>query len=81
MAQQTILVHFDSRSDAQQAMDALAQAGISRSAIRMLPEAETGYKRTSSTHPTTARKTRVASGPLSATCSCRTRTATPMRRA
>ena len=50
MAQQTILVHFDSRSDAQSAMDALVQAGIARSAIRMLPEASSsGYKRTSTT--------------------------------
>ena len=50
MAQQTILMHFDSRSDAQKATDALVQAGISRGSIRMLPEAETtGYKRTSTT--------------------------------
>lgn len=49
MAQQTILVHFDSRSDAQAAMDALVQAGIGRSAIRMLPEASSSYKRTSTT--------------------------------
>ena len=50
MVQQTILVHFDSRSDAQKAMDALVQAGIGRDAIRMLPEAETtSYKRTSAT--------------------------------
>jgi uncharacterized protein (TIGR02271 family) len=49
MAQQTILVHFDSRSDAQKAMDALVQAGIGRSAIRMLPEASSSYKRTSTT--------------------------------
>jgi uncharacterized protein (TIGR02271 family) len=50
MAQQTILMHFDSRSDAQKATDALAQAGVSRGSIRMLPEAETtGYKRTSTT--------------------------------
>ena len=48
MAQQTILIHFDSRSDAQKAVDALAQAGVSRGSIRMLPEGETtGYKRTS----------------------------------
>src|SRR5215207_132260 len=50
MAQQTILVHFDSRSDAQAAMDALVQAGIGRHAIRMLPEAETtSYTRSSTT--------------------------------
>ena len=50
MAQQTILLHFDSRSDAQDAMDALVQAGISRGSIRMLPEAETtGYTRSSAT--------------------------------
>src|SRR5829696_6743058 len=50
MAQQTILVHFDSRSDAQKAIDALVQAGIGRNAIRMLPEAETtGYTRSSTT--------------------------------
>jgi hypothetical protein len=41
MVQQTILIHFDSRSDAQKARDALVQAGIGRDAIRMLPEAET----------------------------------------
>ncbi|HEU4474878.1 MAG TPA: hypothetical protein VFR72_08565, partial [Gemmatimonadales bacterium] len=50
MAQQTIVLHFDSRSDAQKARDALVQAGIGRDAIRMLPEAETtSYKRTSAT--------------------------------
>ena len=50
MAQQTIVMHFDSRSDAQKAIDALTQAGVGRSSIRMLPEAETtGYKRTSTT--------------------------------
>jgi uncharacterized protein (TIGR02271 family) len=50
MAQQTILVHFDSRSDAQKALDALLQAGIGRSSIRMLPEAETtSYTRSSTT--------------------------------
>src|SRR5215210_3554917 len=38
MAHQKILMHFDSRSDAQAAMDALVQAGIGRHAIRMLPE-------------------------------------------
>ena len=50
MAHQKILMHFDSRSDAQKAMDALVQAGIGRHAIRMLPEAEsTGYTRSSTT--------------------------------
>ena len=50
MAQQTIIAHFDSRSDAQRAMDALVEAGVGRSSLRMLPEAETStYKRTSST--------------------------------
>ena len=50
MAQQTILVHFDSRSDAQKALDALLQAGIGRSSIRMMPEAETtSYTRSSTT--------------------------------
>jgi uncharacterized protein (TIGR02271 family) len=46
MTQQTIIAHFDSRSDAQQAVEALTEAGISRSAIRLVPEAETGYQRT-----------------------------------
>ena len=50
MAHQKILMHFDSRSDAQAAMDALVQAGIGRGSIRMLPEAETtGYTRSSTT--------------------------------
>src|SRR5918993_6045876 len=50
MAHQKILMHFDSRSDAQKARDALVQAGIGRGAIRMLPEAETtGYTRSSAT--------------------------------
>src|SRR5829696_3594247 len=50
MAHQKILMHFDSRSDAQKAMDALVQAGIGRGSIRMLPEAEsTGYTRSSTT--------------------------------
>ena len=46
MTQQTIIAHFDGRSDAQQAVEALTEAGISRSAIRLVPEAETGYQRT-----------------------------------
>ena len=41
MAQQTIVAHFDSRADAQQAVDALVQAGIARTSIGILPE-ETG---------------------------------------
>jgi uncharacterized protein (TIGR02271 family) len=50
MVQQTILIHFDSRSDAQKARDALVQAGIGLSSIRMLPEAETtSYTRSSTT--------------------------------
>jgi uncharacterized protein (TIGR02271 family) len=44
---QTIIAHFDSRSDAQQAVQALTEAGVSQSAIRLLPEAETtSYQRT-----------------------------------
>ncbi|MBA1159130.1 YsnF/AvaK domain-containing protein [Microvirga mediterraneensis] len=47
MTQQTIIAQFDSRSDAQQAVEALTEAGISRSAIRLVPETETsGYQRT-----------------------------------
>src|SRR5918997_3637781 len=50
MVQQTIVLHFDSRSDAQKARDALVQAGIGLSSIRMLPEAETtSYTRSSTT--------------------------------
>jgi len=50
MAQQTIVLHFDSRSDAQKAMDALVQAGIGRDAMRLLPESETtGHTRSSAT--------------------------------
>jgi uncharacterized protein (TIGR02271 family) len=46
MTQQTIIAHFDSRSDAQQAAEALTEAGISRSAIRLIPETEsTSYQR------------------------------------
>ena len=46
MAHQKILTHFDSRSDAQKARDALVQAGIGRDAMRLLPESETtGYTR------------------------------------
>jgi hypothetical protein len=82
MAQQTIVLHFDSRSDAQKARDALVQAGIGLSSIRMLPEAETtSYTRSSTTTAYDHGKDRVGSGPRSATCSCRTRTATPTRRA
>ena len=64
MAQQTIVMHFDSRSDAQKAIDALTQAGVGRSSIRMLPEAETtGYKRTSTTSSDfVSGKTMAASG-------------------
>ena len=50
MAQQTIVAHFNNRSDAQRAMDALVEAGIGHNAIRMLPEAEsTTYRRTDNT--------------------------------
>ena len=46
MAKQLVVAHFDDRAEAQQAMDALVNAGIDRTAIRMLPEAETtGYTR------------------------------------
>jgi uncharacterized protein (TIGR02271 family) len=41
MAEQTIVAHFDSRANAQQAADALIQAGISQTSIRLLPESET----------------------------------------
>jgi stress response protein YsnF len=41
VAQQTIVAHFDSRADAQKAVDALVQAGIARASIGILPE-ETG---------------------------------------
>jgi stress response protein YsnF len=41
VAQQTIVAHFDSRADAQKAVDALVQAGIARTSIGILPE-ETG---------------------------------------
>ena len=47
MTQQTIIAQFDNRSEAQQAVEALTEAGISRSAIRLIPEMETfGYQRT-----------------------------------
>ena len=46
MAEQLVVAHFDDRAEAQKAMDALIGAGIDRTAIRMLPEAETtGYTR------------------------------------
>jgi uncharacterized protein (TIGR02271 family) len=50
MQQQTIVAHFDDRSQAQQAMNALVEAGLPRSAIRLLPEAQTGYQRTGSSY-------------------------------
>ena len=40
MAQQTLTAFFDSRSDATQAIEKLVQAGIARTAIRLLPEQE-----------------------------------------
>ncbi|WP_191059051.1 YsnF/AvaK domain-containing protein [Geminicoccus harenae] len=46
MAQQTIVAHFDNRSDAQQAVDALVQAGISQTSITLLPENEAAYQQT-----------------------------------
>src|SRR5688572_28976410 len=46
MAQQLVVAHFDNRAEAQKALDALVAAGIDRSSIRLLPEAEaTGYTR------------------------------------
>lgn len=46
MAEQLVVAHFDDRTEAQKAMDALIGAGVDRTAIRMLPEAETtGYTR------------------------------------
>jgi uncharacterized protein (TIGR02271 family) len=47
MPQQTIIAHFDSRSDAEKAMDALTEAGIDRSGVRLLPETASPYQRTS----------------------------------
>jgi len=47
MTERTVIAQFDHRADAQKAMEALAEAGISRSAMRLLPEAEvTSYRRT-----------------------------------
>ncbi|HEY8564823.1 MAG TPA: hypothetical protein VIL65_04935 [Beijerinckiaceae bacterium] len=40
---QTIIAHFDSRSDAEKAIDALTEEGVARSAIRVLPEAQSNY--------------------------------------
>lgn len=49
MASQTVIAHFDSRSDAEKCMEAMVEAGISRTSMRMLPDAETsGYQRSSS---------------------------------
>jgi hypothetical protein len=46
MAQQLVVAHFDNRAEAQKALDALVAAGIDRSSIRLLPEAEApGYTR------------------------------------
>jgi len=49
MPQQTIIAHFDSRSDAEKAMDALTEAGIDRSGVRLIPETASTYQRTSGT--------------------------------
>jgi uncharacterized protein (TIGR02271 family) len=49
MPQQTIIAHFDSRSDAEKAMDALTEAGIDRSGVRLIPETGSTYQRTSGT--------------------------------
>ena len=46
MAQQTITAFFDTRNDAARAMEALVQAGFSRTAIQLRPETETAYRRT-----------------------------------
>jgi len=40
MAQQTITAFFDSRADATKAVEKLAEAGITRTSIRLLPEQE-----------------------------------------
>jgi len=50
MQQQTIVAHFDDRSTAEGAMNALVQAGISRDAIQLLPEGQTGYKRSGTSY-------------------------------
>jgi stress response protein YsnF len=49
MPQQTIIAHFDSRSDAEKAMNALTEAGIDRSSVRLIPEAAGTYQRSSGT--------------------------------
>ena len=49
MPQQTIVAHFDSRSDAEKAIDALTEAGLDRSSVRLIPETASTYQRTSGT--------------------------------
>jgi len=47
MTQQTVTAHFDSRSDAEKTVQALTEAGVSQSSIRLLPESSTStYQRT-----------------------------------
>jgi uncharacterized protein (TIGR02271 family) len=41
MTQQTIVAHFDSRSDAEGAVVALNEAGVSQSSVRLIPESST----------------------------------------
>lgn len=48
MAQQTIVAHFDSRADAETAMERISREGVSRSSIQILPDSESsGYQRPS----------------------------------
>ena len=45
MAQQTIVAHFDSRSEADAAASALVSDGLPRDAIQLLPEQGSSYTR------------------------------------
>jgi hypothetical protein len=51
VAQQTIVAHFDSRADAQKAVDALVQAGIAQASVSILPEesGSSSYQRSTTT--------------------------------
>ena len=78
LSRKVVIAFFDSRSDAEDAIERLVDAGVSRDSIRFMP----GDERDPPDDPAAARRTEPGeSGALWVGGFCPTRTGTPMRRA
>ncbi len=77
---QTLVAHFTSRDNADEARERLLEEGVSEDAIHVYPDVAPRARATAF-RPTTPRATKAASGPRSPISSCRTGIATPMRKA